>query len=375
MSTPIRVPALPGQKEKGMTRFEKEKLFIMHNVNKRLEELNFENYFYLAKSVCFWFGFVFAILGVVLIVKGNSLTPLFAADPFDMTMIITGGCFCLPLIAWFGYVFLLPVIPSVGRKRKLMRDMRKERKNPSLFNQMVSAAEEDSKPPVKKIRIYLMFRKHEFSVSCHTVKEMCDQIEYRTGLRPGQQLFKLKNEEVDLPLECILEDDLGIRDGTKFDLYNRGGFVYDVKVSPEHRLTLPRTGNTDDETSSVMDRSISKFKRDPHAYMRELSIEEGSTNDVSTLGKDQSTIAGPIRPSKPYASGAASLGTGNSSPDASVTEPNKTAWNSPEPKKKSGFVNFLSNSTKAPGRSSKVAVDDVPDDVSALTEAPSVMMV
>jgi len=371
MSLPLQVQpeAKPGKKDTGgMTRFEKEKQFIIHHVNKRMGELNFENYFYLAKSVCFWVGFLFMLLGVVLIMKGNSLTPIFAADPFDLATIITGGCFCLPMLVWFMYVFCLPIIPSVGRKRKLMREMRKERKNPSLFNQMVESAQEDSKPPVKMIRISLLFRKHVFSVSCHTVQEMCDAIEYRTGLRPGQQLFKYKNEEVTLPYEMILEDDLGIRDGTMFDLYNRGGFVHDIRSSPENRLTLPHEGHSEDDASTFMTRSISRFKRDPHSYMRELHVEDGSTGDVSSLGRDQSTIAGPgpgsvmtsppQSPVKSFAFDARDDGTvmsALSSPSMSVAQ------------KKQSVAGLIA-SPNSKRRKKKVAVGDVPDDMSALTE-------
>lgn len=349
MSTPIPQPVGPGQKEVGMSRFEKEKIFIMHNVAKRLHELNFENYFYLAKSVTFWFGVMFAVVGIICIMRGLQLTPLFAADPFDMTYIITGGCFCVPMLLWFAYVFLLPVIPSIGRKRKAMRDLRRERKNPSLFNDMVRKAEENSRPPVKKIRIYLMFRKAEFSVVAHTVEEMCEQIEYRTGLRPGQQLFKLSNEEVDLPLESILEDDLGISDCTRFDLYNRGGYVHDIKVSPECRMKTTRDHpDHHNDEQSIMSHTISKFKRDPYAYHKQLSVgpDEGSFAESSSPGQDLSTLS-PSRGAE----------IGSVAPSETHTRRSMV-----EEKKKSGFEKFMQ-------KSSKVSASYKPDhdEMSALT--------
>ena len=379
MTSPIREPAKDGQKEKGLTRFEKEKLFILHNVSVRLQQLNFENYFYLAKSVSFWFGFLFAVAGAVLIIKGLQLTPIFAAQPFSMTLIFVGGGLCVPLLIWFWYVFMLPCcLNSVWNKRKMMREQRRERKKPGLFNDMVRQAEENSRPPVKKIRMIIMYRKHDFTISAHTVQEMCDQIEYRTGLRPGQQLFKYKNEEVTLPYESILEDDIGFKDNTKLDLYNRGGFVHDVRTSPEHRLALPHSGHSEDDAASLMTSSIGRFKRDPHSYMRELSIEEGSMGDVSSLGKDQSTIGGgapgpvagaggsPSRKMGAPSSSSSSLASSDADPPPGprgATSSRKPAFDPLDKgKKKSGFTSFL-------GSSKKVAANDVPDDVSALTEA------
>jgi hypothetical protein len=349
MSSPVRQPGQPI-----MSRAEKERAFIMSNVSRRLEQLNFENYFYLAKSVTFTIGLLFAVGGIILIMRGLQLTPIFAAYPFSAELIIIGGAFMIPMLCWFGYVFLLPFCSrTVGDKRKKMREQRAERKNPSLFNDMVKRAEEDSKPKPKKIRIILGWRKHEFVVDAHTVQEMCDQIEYKIGLRPGQQLFKYKNDEVNLPLDKILEDDLGYKTNTKFDLYNRGGFVWDVKSSPEHRLAQVRQGNTDEDNESVLTRSIAKFRRDPYAALRQFEIADGanSVGDISSLGKDQSTIGDGGGGGKRSLNSVAEGKTGGG----------RKPWDHVEETKKSGFVSFIESNSR------KVAAVDS-DDVSQMTE-------
>jgi len=337
-----------------MSRAEKERQFIMSNVSRRLEQLNFENYFYLAKSVTFSIGLLFAVAGIILIMRGLQLTPLFAAYPFNMELIIVGGAFMIPMLGWFGYVFLLPYCSrTVGEKRKKMREQRAERKNPSLFNDMVKRAEEDSKPKPKKIRIILGWRKHEFVVDAHTVQEMCDQIEYKIGLRPGQQLFKYKNEEVNLPMDKVLEDDLGYKTNTKFDLYNRGGFVWDVKSSPEHRLAQVREGNTDEDNESVLTRSIAKFRRDPYAALRQFEISDGanSVGDISSLGMDQSTIPG----------GGGGGGKKSVSSAAEGKASGRKTWDHVEETKKSGFAAYIESNSR------KVAAIDS-DEVSQMTE-------
>lgn len=350
MSTPIVELAAPGKKDKVLTRFEKEKAFIMHNVARRLDLLVPERAFQLRKSVCFWVGILFAVIGTVLVLKGFQATPLFQAYNFNIIEISIGGVLCLPLCGWFLYVYALPIVPSVRRRRAELHMQRKERKNPGLFNDMVRQAEENSQPPVKKIRIYLNFRKHEFNVTAHTVQEMCEQIEYRTNLRPSQQLFKYKGEELHLPLDKVLED-LQIREGTKFDLYNRGGYVVDVKTSPEHRLQLPHEGDDPDDTESIMEKSLVHFRRDPMAYHKMLEIDD-SDSQMSSLGKDNSTVM--------------SLHKGP--PSMQPQEYRKPSqggvrkYNEPEEAKQSGFADFLVKSSKK-----IVPVDNADDDVSEIT--------
>lgn len=348
MSTPIIEQSSPsGKKDKVLTRFEKEKAFIFHNVEKRLGMLVSDRSFQLSKSLWFWFGLLSAVVGIVLILKGFQATPLFQAYNFEIIEIAIGGVFCLPFIGWFLYIYALPIVPSVRRRRAELHLQRKERKNPGLFNDMVRKAEEDSRPPVKKIRIYLLFRKKEFNVVAHTVQEMCEQIEYRTNLRPSQQLFKFKGEELFLPLDKILEDDLHIREGTRFDLYNRGGYVVDVKTSPEHRLQLPHEGDEDDG-ESVLEKSLVHFRRDPKAYHKMLEIDEGGSQ-VSSLGKDNSTMVS------------------HKGPDTKGKSPHSLnggvrKFNQPEETKQSGFTDFLLNSSKK-----VVPAGNTDDDISEIT--------
>ena len=154
-------------KKKEMSRAEKEKLFIVENIKRRLVDLVPESAYDVKKGVCGVVAFLFLIAGGVLVLKSLGLTVIFASDPFNFTLLVVGCSFALPCFVWFVYIFILPNLccgPCLDLRehRTFIHGKRKERKNPGLFNQMVGKANQHSEPPIIRTRLFAMYRKKEY---------------------------------------------------------------------------------------------------------------------------------------------------------------------------------------------------------------------
>ena len=140
----VGVPWHKVEKKKEMTRAEKEMIFIVKNIADRLHHLSPEAKYEITKGLCGVASFLSLILATVFILKGFSLTVIFASDDPDMNFVIAGAAFGAPSVVWFTYIFIIPYIPCESCKklnqRQSILEQRAERKKPSLFNEMVAQA-------------------------------------------------------------------------------------------------------------------------------------------------------------------------------------------------------------------------------------------
>jgi hypothetical protein len=172
MSTPI----VSG----GLTRREKEIEFLQTNIQNRLTSLEEDESFETYKVFLFMFGVLSACVGVTLILFGLHLTPIFEKFQDDnIPALVFGGIFLIPLFLWFVFMFL------PGRKerfkRKRIHRARRERRKPTLFNDMVNDAKRAAEPPPRKIKTLAHVRKHDYPIVASTWKEFCEALENATG--------------------------------------------------------------------------------------------------------------------------------------------------------------------------------------------------
>jgi len=95
-----------GTPKKEMSRAEKEKMFIVKKIEERLGYLLPEARYDQTKSICGVVAFLFVVAGGVTCLKALSLTVLFAADPYDPTLLAVGASMGAPCVVWFIYVFI-----------------------------------------------------------------------------------------------------------------------------------------------------------------------------------------------------------------------------------------------------------------------------
>lgn len=217
MSRPIVDP--------GATVKERELQFVLSTVSGRLYELTFDERFELRKGIYFIFGFLSSIIGVILILAGLHLTVFFEHLPFSIVTIVFGGVFMLPMLFWMFFVFIYPYVwwPEWHR-RKQMHGLRKERKKPSLFNEMVGAAQEHAKPPIKLMRVKACFRANYYPLNVSDLRDFCNKLEQEIGLPAHQQLVKYKGVEIFDP-DLRLDDGYHIEPNDVIHVYNKGGFL------------------------------------------------------------------------------------------------------------------------------------------------------
>ena len=205
MSRPIVDP--------GLSRKDREILFVIENVQSRLDELVPDSRFQMVKGVLFvyslicvflysliqpsgtWFviGVLSAVVGMVIIFAGLGYTHVFERNKFNLGVVIFGGAFGLPLFTWFIYVFVSPLLcRRIADARRIIHTKRKERKKPTLFNDMVQAAQDFTKPPIKYIRIVVLFKKKEYFFNVSTLEDLQQKFYEETGLAPHRQLIKYK---------------------------------------------------------------------------------------------------------------------------------------------------------------------------------------
>lgn len=268
----VGVPWHKVEKKKEMSRAEKEMVFIVKNIADRLGNLAPEAKYEITKGICGIFTFLSLVLGTVLVLKGFSLTVIFASDDPDMNFVIAGAAFAAPCVVWFTYIFILPYIPCgpcrrIREKRRFILEQRGERKKPSLFNEMVADANEHSKPPIIRTPLFATFRKKEYKVVCHTMEEFQEIFYFKTGVPPDRQLIKLREPDGSSevfefkPEEFILDlDNRGVRKNTMFWIYTKGGYENDVMSKPELRMDIARKDGS--PLSKLLEDGVDRYKRD-----------------------------------------------------------------------------------------------------------------
>lgn len=227
--------------KKELTRAEKEKIFIVKKIAERLKHLQPEERYEIRKGICGIIMLLSLVIGAVLVMKGTATTVIFAGDDEDMTFVIAGAVFAAPCVFWFLYIYIAPCIPfgpckRMRETRATIHVQRAERKKPSMFNDMIGAANENSKPPIIRTPLWCTFRKKEYKIVCHTMEEFQEMFSFRTGVPPSRQLIKLREPDGSSyvfdfkPEEFILDlEPRGVKRNTMFWIYTKGGIENDIR--------------------------------------------------------------------------------------------------------------------------------------------------
>jgi len=282
------------EKKKELSRAEKEKIFVVKNISKRLADLGPENHYDIKKGICGVISFLSLVAGGVIVLKATATTPIFAADEFSMTLLIIGCSFAAPCLVCCIWVFVWPYLPcswcrEVRELREFIKEKRAERKAPTLFNSMVASANEHSKPPIIRTTLYAMFRKKEYTIVCHTMEEFQQIFEYKTGVPPARQLLKLRDVDGSSevfhfkPEEFILDlEPRGVKKGTMFWIYTKGGVELDILSSPEKRMDIVR--NNGPRVDEYFRRSIRRYHEEQEENEIDRQLNEMMQSPPSTAG-------------------------------------------------------------------------------------------
>lgn len=219
-----------------LSRKEKEKRFVIANVEKNLADLVFYTNYQAYKAYLFMVALLCGIIGSVLIMMGISYSVFFMEMPFDPVKIGIGSLLCVPFLCWFVWLFI--PTKNMHNEREKMHELKAERVRPTLFNEMVEKASNMSKPPVKKIRVFASFRQPvtsagrrvDFSIVCATLEEFQEEVYKETGLAPFRQLIKYKGNEIYIP-ELRLDDGYNIRPDDTLYIWNKGGYLTPYKTA------------------------------------------------------------------------------------------------------------------------------------------------
>jgi len=231
----------------GATVRERETQFVLSTVSGRLHELTFDARHELTKGILFIFGVLSTVVGVILVMVGLHLTDVFRNLPVSIPAVICGGVCFLPILFWFVWVYCYPLLWSSERqRRKQIHELRKDRKKPTLFNDMVSAAQEHAKPPVKMMRVKACFRDRYYALQASDLRDFCSKVEFETGLPSHQQLVKYKGIEIFDP-DLRLDDGYHVAPNDVVHVFNKGGFLTPLRSKDgflhpdlERGILLPR---------------------------------------------------------------------------------------------------------------------------------------
>jgi len=184
-------------------------------------------------------AFLSTIVSVILFLYGFQLTPVFQGMGGSWSAVYAGGAFTAPLFYWLITLYF-PNICCCFQKcrkerdeRREMHRLRKERKTPSLFNDMVKEAEERAKPPIKRIIIVAKMYLSYYRVKVATLEEFQIELAKLTGLEPHRQLIKLKGKEIHFP-ELRLDDGYGMNEYDELEVFNKGGYLTPYKTRDGH---------------------------------------------------------------------------------------------------------------------------------------------
>lgn len=234
MSTPIY--------EGGPSRAQKEIEFVIKNIQHRLRTLILDEKYEVNKTLLFAIGILSAMVGLTLVFYGLNYSVFFEhLQNKNYIAVACGSLFFIPLVVWIVYIF----IPSKKerRKRKLLHNERKERRKPSLFNELVEDAKRATEPPVRKIRVIAHLRKKDYPITCTTWREFCVYLEGMTGLLADRQLIRYNGEDLEIDLERTLYgEEYGINPGDKLYIYNKGAYMTRSPPQRPKRETISRYG-------------------------------------------------------------------------------------------------------------------------------------
>lgn len=292
------------EKKKELSRAEKERIFVVKNISKRLADLGPESHYDIKKGICGVVSALCLIAGGVIVLKATATTPIFAADEFSMTLLIIGCSFGAPCLVCCVWVFIWPYLPfswcrETRELREFVKEKRLERKAPTLFNSMVASANEHSKPPIIRTTLYAMFRKKEYTIVCHTMEEFQQIFEYKTGVPPPRQLLKLRDLDGSSevfhfkPEEFILDlEPRGVKKGTMFWIYTKGGVELDILGSPEKRMDIVR--NNGPRVDEYFRRSIARYHEEEEENEIDRQLNEMMASPPSTAaGSRPGSTGGP----------------------------------------------------------------------------------
>ncbi len=227
-------------KSGGMSRTEKEIEFVIKNVKTRLETLYQDQLFETGKLKLFMIALVCSMIGLILIFYGLRMTILFDTykeDPPNYIAVGFGAAFGLPMIYFFSFL-CFPNKNQKTARRKIKRE-RRERKKPSLFNQMVEDAKNATEPPPRIIKVIARFRKKDYEIAGSTWKDFCEEFERRTGLPIERQLIRFKEEDLVIDLAKKMDADYGLDNYSKVFIYNKGGlFTRDAPIKKQYEELL-----------------------------------------------------------------------------------------------------------------------------------------
>lgn len=208
--------------------------------------------------------------------------------------IYAGGILTLPLFYWFIKLFFPHICCCFEKckkereERKEMHRLRRERKKPSLFNDMVREAEDKAKPPVKKIVVVAKMYLSYYRVQVATLEEFQLELAKLTGLEPHRQLVKLKGKEIHFP-ELRLDDGYGIREYDELEVFNKGGYLTPFKTRDGHiHHDLEKgilTPKIKEDESTIDDSTIFTDNT------RGSSMRKSSKSDASKMSKKSTVIS------------------------------------------------------------------------------------
>ena len=194
----------------------------------------------ITKSVKGVVAFLSTIVSAVLFLYGFEITPIFEGMGGSLPAVCAGGIFTIPLFYWFFTIFIFPnFCCCIGRfkrereERQEMHRLRRERKKPSLFNEMVKEAEERAKPPIKKITVVAKMYLSYYRVRVATLEDFQVELHKLTGLEPHRQLVKLKGKEIH-HTEKRLDDGYGVNEYDEIEVFNKGGYLTTYKTPEGH---------------------------------------------------------------------------------------------------------------------------------------------
>jgi hypothetical protein len=210
----------------GPTRQEKEIEFVMNNIDTRLTSLKNDEYFQTRKAITFSICAALAMGGVTLVLYGLHKTFFFEKyknQPTNIPALVFGGMFMCPMFYWFYYVFL-PNKAETRFRKKVAMD-RRDRRKPTLFNQLVEEARKATEPPPRRIRVLAHIRKHDYPIVASTMGELTEAIANQCGLAVERQLLRYNDVDLEIHLDKKLDVYYGLDDNSRVFVYNKGGFL------------------------------------------------------------------------------------------------------------------------------------------------------
>jgi hypothetical protein len=180
-------------------------------------------------------GLFSAMIGLMLILFGLGQTVFFETYDFNFIPIIFSFFFFLPCGFWV-YYLCTPDKKEAEERRRIFIERRNRRK-PTLFNELVENAKKANEPPPKKIRVLAHVRKKDYPIIACTMKDFCELVENATGLPIERQLLRFNDEDIIIKhLNMKLEDDFGVRENNRIYVYNKGGyFTRDSPIKKNQR--------------------------------------------------------------------------------------------------------------------------------------------